>query len=378
MKIGKDYWVAISLLAGAIIGAGMFSLPFVFQSSGLTSGFFYLILITVIYAIVHLMYADVILRTKERHRFVGYANVYLGQNLFWLTVAMTVVEMIFVLAIYLVLSQSFVGLIVPSSGNLTQLLVFWLIGSVAIFASLRRLAFLESLITIGMVLIIIVIFILAWFNYTDLPDNLWKINFSNILFPLAPILFSLSGRVAIPILIDFAKLKGRKPSFIKRSVIWGIVIPAIIYGLFAIGIIMLSGSASVDAVSGLIGKTSPTILMIVGFLGLLSIFSSYILIGSDIKETLRYDLQMPGWLRLLIVVGSPVFLYFIGFQGLIGLIGIVGGIFLTIEGIMMVVIWLRADKILSEPSQLIGAFSRSMTWVLILVFAVTFVYEIIK
>jgi hypothetical protein len=356
----------------------MFSLPFVFKQAGLGAGFFYMSIAALIYVFIHLMYADVIVRTKESHRFVGYAKTYLGPKMFWPAVLMTVVEMIFVLAIYLVLSQSFADLVYSGGDGLNKILIFWLLGSSAIFLSLKRMALLEFLVTSGMALIIVVIFYLSFGNLGGLPSASWLPDLPNILLPLAPILFALAGRMAIPSLVEFSRSRGRSKLFIKRSIIWGTLLPVIIYVLFVASIIALSLNVSPDAVSGLVGNVPVVILSVIGVVGLLSLFSSYILAGLNVADIMRHDLIMPRWLRTSLVVGGPLFIYLIGFQSFIGLVGLVGGVFLAFEGTFIVLMWLKANKTLAEPPQLLKPIGPLIKSALFLVFAVAIVYEIIK
>ena len=58
----KNFIVAIALLAGTIIGAGIFSLPYVFKVVGFWVGVLCLVLFTGVYTVIHLMYAAVIKR----------------------------------------------------------------------------------------------------------------------------------------------------------------------------------------------------------------------------------------------------------------------------------------------------------------------------
>ena len=147
-----------SLLAGTIIGAGIFALPYIFNKAGLMTGLFYLLIFSAVFALIHLLYADIIVRTRENRRFFGYAEIYLGNSGKWLAVLMTVVGMIFVLTVYLVLSVSFFNLLFPAFPDVYKILIFWLLGSLAIFWGVGRLAISEFLIVIGMVAIILAIF----------------------------------------------------------------------------------------------------------------------------------------------------------------------------------------------------------------------------
>src|SRR3989338_4732142 len=366
------------ILAGTIIGAGIFSLPFVFQTAGLSLGFIYLALASVVYIFLHLMYADVIIRTSESHRFVGYAKIYLGSRAFWLSILMTVVEMIFVMTIYLTLSQSFSNLVTTFGSNLEKLLIFWFLGSAAVFMSLRRIALLEFLIVGGILLIISLIFVLGLNNFLNLPAADFFPNFSMIFLPLAPLLFSLSGRVAIPALVDYLKDKPDAVRLVKKSVIFGTLAPAVLYGLFVVGVLGLSSNVSEDAVSGLIGQAPGWILLAVGILGLLSLWSSYIVVGLDINKSLVYDFKLPVWLRFLLVVMAPLLLYLSGFQSFIGLVSFVGGVFLSLEGIFIICMWLKANKVLVKPPVLLKKANIVVIGFLFLILAAALSYEIMK
>jgi len=368
----RNYLLSASLLAGTIIGAGIFSLPFVFKSVGFNISLIYLLAAVIASILVYLMYADIILRTEGDHRFVGYARIYLGRGASWFSVLITIVEMIFVMTIYLILSVSFISLLTEIGTGFEKLLIFWFLGSVAVFFTLKRIALLEFLITGGIIAIIGLIFTLGLSNITNisLPD--FSFESGNLLFPLSLILFSLSGRVAIPTLIKYSR------NNIKKSIITGVLVPAIIYVLFIIGILALSGQVSEDAVTGLIGVVPTRVLWLVGILGILSLLSSYITIGVDVRRSLALDLKMPLWLRFLIIVGGPLGIYFVGFNSFIGLVSLVGGVFLALEAFFIIFMWLRANKIAARPPILLKKVSPATLSFLFIIFSTVLIYEIIK
>jgi len=378
-KIYKNFLLPTGLLSGTIIGAGVFALPYVFKAAGLALGLFYLILGGLVYSFIHLLYADIIVRTPGEHRFVGYVERYLGAGFKWLAVLMSVLEMIFVMAIYLVLSVSFANLVL-SGFSIYKVLTFWILGSLAIFLSLKKLAFIEFLIAWGMIFIIALIFVLGLGHWPRLASQLWLPNFSYALFPLAPILFALGGRVAIPSVVKYFHLPGvgHKHSLIKRTVIVGTLIPAIVYGLFVFGILGLTDNVTEDAVTGLVGAVSPALLAVMGILGLLALWSSYIVVGLDVNQVLLYDLKIARLLRLALVVAAPLALYFLSSQDFLGLISFVGGIFLGLEGIFIGAVWLRAKKLAPREPALISKNIFLMIGVAFLVFAAALVRELTK
>lgn len=340
MMMSRGFLLPVSLLSGTIIGAGVFSLPYVFKSAGLLTGFFYLTLATVVYICVYQMYADIIEKTPGDHRFVGYARIYLGQIWSWLAVLMAVVEMLLVLTIYLILSQSFGNLLTGFGFGMETLIIFWLIGSIWIFIGVRRLAISQLFVTGGFVAIILLILFLGLPHlFTNLSNVKFLPNWQNWLLPFAPLLFSLSGRQAIPEMFRVSN-----PGSVKKAIVWGTIIPAVSYAFFAVSILALSPVTSQDAVMGLIGYVPAWVLIAIGIIGVLAILSSYATIGLDVYETLELDLKFSWWLRFAIVVFTPLALYFAGLNNFLGLISVVGGIFLALEGIFITWMWLKVAK----------------------------------
>jgi amino acid permease len=332
----------VGILAGGIIGAGVFSLPYVVNESGLLLGLGLLLVATITYCIIHLMYADIIVGTPGQHRFVGYIARYLGRRWSYVGVLMAVVEMVCVLTIYLILSISFLKLLWPGVPDMTALLLFWAVGSATMFWKLKRLAFAETLVLVGIVAIMVTLFGAGLGHIEDL-GRISLFESKNILLPLSAIFFALSGRVAIPPLVNLFRSAGQVPRHrVRLAIITGTVIPAVAYAIFIIAVLVLSGTVSQDAVTGIAGLVPGWLMTGVGALGLLTLWSSYILVGLDVSDTLRYDLEVPRWLRLFVVVGAPVMLYLAGFTSFIGLVSFVGGVFLAFEGVFIVLMWRQA------------------------------------
>ncbi|MBN2197913.1 hypothetical protein JW698_01845 [Candidatus Wolfebacteria bacterium] len=365
----KKLFLPASLLAGTIIGAGIFALPFVFHNAGIAVGLFYLGLFTVAFIFIHLMYADTILKTENsenHHRFPGYVRIYLGRIGFWLSILTGIFGIFFTLTIYLVLSISFFNLIFPEISAASALLVFWFLGSMAIFLKIKRVAFSEFLITGGVIAIILVIFSYGM-GYFEKIVSTPLFNINNLLLPYGAILFSLSGRVAIPAIINYFK-KIKQPLInIKKPIILGTLLPSLVYIFFIIGVLGLSGVVSEDAISGIAENIPKGILVLIGIFGLLSLWSSYIVIGIEVKDSLKFDLKFPTFLTGLLVVLLPPLLYFWGFQSFLELVGIAGGVFIALEGIFIVLMWLKTFKL--NPKKLIfSKINFLIIYALILIF----------
>lgn len=337
---------AVGILAGGIIGAGVFSLPYVVSGVGLLAGGGLLFLATASYCYLHLMYADIITGTKGEHRFVGYIHQYLGRPASYAALLIAVVQMIFVLTIYLILSVSFIALVAPALSTEASLVLFWAVSSLTIFIRLKKLALLEMAATIGIAAIILLLLLFGLPQIGSLRGAVASEPLT--LLPLAAIFFALSGRVAIPPLVRFIEQRTHERlhrRLLRCSIVFGTVLPAVVYAAFVVGVLALSGSGvSADAVSGLAGTLPSWFMILVGVLGLLALWSSYILVGLDVYDTLRFDFDLPTWLKLFLVVVTPPLLYFLGFTSFIGLVSFVGGICLAAEGALLLTLWRAARR----------------------------------
>ncbi len=342
-RMYRRFLLPVGILSGAIIGAGVFSLPYVLHPFGTLFAGVYLGVLGLVFAVVHLLYADLALRTPGNLNFVGIARHYLGVPGLWLTLLTGVLQMFFVLLVYLVLAQSFVPLVAHAFSPAAGMLIFWLLGSSAIFLSLRRFAAVECVITAGMVAIFGFIFWLGLSSGGAPFVSSAPFSYGIALLAIGPVLFSLSGRVAVAEVVAY--FRRDSASDIRRSVVFGTLLPAICYFLFVVAVWALSPVVSVDAVSGLRGAVSSGTLVVIGVLGLLSLWSSYIVVGLNVKNILRDDLHFPTWIAGALVVALPPALYALGFTNFLGLIGFIGSTFLAAEGALIIYLWQRANRV---------------------------------
>ncbi|MBI5079158.1 hypothetical protein HZB06_00565 [Candidatus Wolfebacteria bacterium] len=367
-----------SILAATIIGAGAFVIPFVFVQAGLITGLFYLAVFAVAFTLIYLMYADIILRTKEDHRFAGYAEFYLGKSFKWPTILSTIVGMFFILTVYLILSASFINFIWPAAPDIYKIAAFWLVASLAILLKINRLAVSEFLTVIGIVTIVLIAFIYGLKDFEKIFSvPLVAADWHKTFLPYGAILFALAGKTAIPTILGYFRKNNQPFINVKPVIILGVLLPAIVYFIFAVTVINLSGAVSVDAVSGLADYLPSWLTVLFGVLGFIAIWSTYIVIGRDIEKSLIHDVKLSNSLAAAIVFFSPLALYFLGFQNFLELIKTIGGVFVGIEGLLIVLIWEKAVKIspvdngvFKKPHSFIGAF-------LFLIFFIGAIYEII-
>lgn len=355
------------LIASVIIGAGMFALPYAFTHAGFAIGALYLIAFGALTAYLHVIYGKVITGTPEKHRFVGYVRTYLGRKGFGFSIFTTLVGNFFSLTAYLVLSKGFIEMIWSAPAATYIFFVFWVTGAFAIIAGIKRLASFEFLVTLAMCAIMAFIYVLGTgatsFSFSSLP----MIGLNYWFLPYGIVLFSLSGRSAVSSVKEYYEENKFSEKHFSRALVIGTMIPAVLYFLFAVGVFGLSGEGvTVDTVSGL-ATLQPVILAAIGLLGIFALWTSYVLIGIELKEILKFDFSLPEAVDALAATCVPLGLYFIGFTNFMKIVSITGGVFLALEAALLVLVW-----------QKMRGKAFAFGYILIAIFVGGAIYELLK
>ncbi len=313
----------------------MFALPYLFNAAGIFTGVFYLIVAAFVFIVIHLRYSSVIEETSGEHRFPGYARIYLGERGFWLGAIVAGLGLTLVLTAYLALGPVFLRLLIPGLGGSLNLYLFWGVGALATVLSLNRLKNFEFLAVVAMLAIILVLFgfgLEEGGGATELP----LFNPALIFLPYGAVLFALYGRPAISSLKDYFKENNLAFRNLRKAIILGTAAPAAFYLLMVLGVLWLSPQgASPDSLSGLLLAPS-WVVILMGVLGIFALWTSYFLLGLEVKNILRYDFKFPSFLATTTAVTAPLAFYLLGLRNFIELVTVIGGVFLAAESIMVI------------------------------------------
>jgi len=345
----KNQFSASMILAGTILGAAVFSLPYVFVQSGLPVFVFYLIFITIISTCTHLVYGESLLRTKGEHRFVGLAEIYLGP---WAKKLVTVTTFISIggsLLAYLILGGQFIqnfSQIINYPIDLTKaVLIFWFLGSLGVLLGIKLIGLGESIALILIMILVVFFFVLGIPNINF--ANLNYVNYSQIFLPYGILLFALSGGSAVPEIYNYFSRKKLTPQEInfKKPLVWGSIIPAIIYLMFVLGVVGILGlnNISFDIVPQLIEKNY-ILGIATNLLGIFLIITSYFILALSFKNTLKFDLHFKNGLAWFFPLFLPISFYFLGVNNFITIIGFLGAAILGIESLLNFLIHKKAQE----------------------------------
>ncbi|MDO8558185.1 MAG: aromatic amino acid transport family protein [bacterium] len=367
---------ALAVLIGTIVGVGTFGIPYAFSRAGFFIGLGYLGVLSLVVLTLHLIYGEIVLRTHEKHRLIGYAEIYLG------TWGKRVASLLMIFGIFgTLLAYTIVG------GTFSKLLFdhFFVLGigtwSILFFAVMAFFVITDfktgapAEVAMSAVLLTIFVAIIG----RALPD----ISFSNlsmpstfhdIFLPYGVILFSLAGGAAVPELRDILAGDGK----MKRIITIGTLIPALLYALFALSVVGAFGNTTAtDSISSLASRYGSWMSIAGGLVGILTVATSFIVMGLVLKHAFIYDLKMRRSVAILTVLTVPLVLFAVSTHDFVKVISFVGGVLGGVEGVLL----LKLHRAARAKGQRQPEYSLRMPlgvyYVLGTVFAAGIVYEIV-
>jgi len=327
------------------VGAGIFGLPYVISKSGFLPAVFYFLLIGGAVMVLHLLFGEVCLRTNEKHRLIGYSQMYLGKAGKMLVVVSTLFGFIGVLLVYIILGGRFLAIALTpffSVSDTTASFVFWIVLSFFVLQGIQLIAKAEFFMNLLLLLFGAIIFAFAFPHIQS--SNFTLIDSTHIFLPYGVILFSLLGWSAVPEIADLFKKKKDKQN-LDNVIVWTFAIVIIFYLAFSFIIVGVSGQdTSPNTLDGLVPFLGQNIVVVGSLFGLVALASSFLILGNYLKNSLRYDFKLPYSVSVSIAIFIPFLVYFAGIRDVIAVMGILGAVLGAIEGIIIILIFKKAKS----------------------------------
>ena len=343
---------AIAVLIGTIIGAGVFTLPYVAVHSGLAITLIWLIIVSFIIIYLHLAFGEIVLRTKKEFCLPGYVGHYLNSSAEKLILLTTFFTFSFSLLIYLLLGSQFLKVILNSvwtsfsfpQGLLVVLL--WLVLSLVVLSKSKRLSRINFYLSFALLFVFFIIIIFALPHFKTGNINLF--NFTNHwgwLIPYGVLFFALNGMVAIPEAAKVLEIKEGNKKKLKKVIIIGTLIPILCYLIFILAVVGASGSfTTLETIEGLKGILGNSIILLGAILGFLAVSTSYLIFASYIKNSFINDFKWSRFISYFLVIVGPLLLYCLRLENLVKLISFIGGMLGGLEGIMLILVLRKAKE----------------------------------
>lgn len=371
----KKFWHAVAVLVGTMVGVGIYGIPFVFAKTGFWVGTAWLVGLTLAVGLFNLLFAELTLVTQGTHELVGYANIWLGGWGRRLMTLFTVLGGYGALLAYVIVVGEFIHNILSQYVGVDPQLysILFAVGwSLFWFARLKTVAAVE-LVLAG--LYITTVALLGVFSAPHIAfSNLggWTPEFWYL--PYGVVLFALSGLTAIP--LQRRLLTGREQQMMP-AIITAMAIVALLYFAFAFIIVGISGDiTSPDAISGLFDILRTPAVVIGSILGILTISTSYLMMGTALFDTFRTDYRLRAGFAWLLTGVPPVLFFLSGLRNFIDVIGLVGAVAVGAEGVLLLIAYLRARRIHLRHPEFRIRVPVIAAWLLMLLFTVGGLYEI--
>jgi amino acid permease len=336
---------AFGIILGLMFGAGVFALPFAFAQGGVFWGIFHLVIAALLTLFVLFLYAEVTYAIKGRHRFVGYISLILGKGYKKFAFAMNLVVYYAVLLAYGVLGGIFVSNFFGGSYAFEAALIFFATGALLAALKLSKVAFINFYLTIPLVAFVFYLFLNSW-HFIDLSNfslglNKFSLYDSAWFLPYGIWLFALAAQAAIPEAHDVffpAPLR----SF-KKVILVSILLAVVSYCLFVAGILGVSGEKTTqDALAGILSILGNKVLLVGSLIGILAVFTSFLAMAVDLRDSFRYDFGFSKAVAWFLVVLPPVVFFLLGFQNFTKILSLAGSLGFAFTGTFII---LMARKI---------------------------------
>ena len=357
--------LAIATISGTTIGVGFFSLPYVASRVGFWAMLGYFFVVGFMVLVIHMMFGDLALKTPDFLRLPGYAGVYLGKWGKSIALITIILGFFGTLLVYIIVGGEFLTFLLSPILGGTKILytaIYFLTGACLIFIGIGAISKIElgGLIIRILVLLFILIKGAAFFKIKNLFPDIEKIDF---FLPYGPLLFSLWGVAMIP---EVEEMLGDNKNLLKKIIPAATLIPLIIYILFVILVVGISGQGtSAEAIIGLKNYFGNTIVIIGGIFGVVCTFTAFIALGLALLKVFWYDLKISKNASWAITCFVPFALFVIGFRDFIKTIGLVGGVMLGIDGVLILLMYMKVHP------------KKIYVYPLILIFLAGIIYEII-
>jgi amino acid permease len=344
---------AIFLLTGTIIGAGIFALPFALVSSGVLVGTLGLLLLTAVTVALNLLYAQIIVRTPDDRQLAGYAHFWLGKKGKVLAALAILFSSYGALFAYVVLGGQFMALSLGRPPGFLYPLFFYFFGALLVLRGLKSVSFAEKYLTPLLIALAVGI---PLFGFGFIRRENLMVEPSNRLEFYGPVLFALAGMGVIP---EVEEVLRKKRELLPRAIIIGTILPALVYLIFSLGVVGISGATTTaDTLTGLL-VWSPTIVRFGAVLGVLTTFTSFISLANVTKEVYYRDLGQPREAALLWSL-APVFLaVWVAPAWFLRIISVTGSLAIGLAGIIICLIAQRAISL--------AAVKKLLVWLIVAV-----------
>lgn len=169
--------------------------------------------------------------------------------------------------------------------------------------------------------------------------NLTGFSFENVLLPYGVLLFAMLGTPVIP---EAHAMMQKCRKWTKRAIIIGTMIPAVVYALFTIGIVGISGEKTTEVATVGAAEMVNGGSIVFHLFAVLAMASSFVALAFALKDTFRLDLKRTNVEAWMLTLSVPLVLLWLGVSSFTATLELAGAFAGGIAGICIVLMHRRA------------------------------------
>lgn len=327
---------ASAILIGTAIGAGILGLPYALKDN-IRYGFLVLFVIAIVMIITNTMLSHLMYNSKQKHQLAGYVGEQLGQK------GKLLMTIVFSISMY--------GAILAYLSGIAQIL--FIITGISIFLWYGLLTFIVLVITykginylknselfLTSLLLLFVLFIsfysLKSNSFSNLNFNDYKINIFSM---LGITLFAFMNTITVPELNEVFKFNKNYLKNMFFAILIGSLIPLVVYGIFAYGIIGVNALTFDIATLSLIDLFGAKMGLFANSIAIFSMFTSYIAMSYGVFQMYFYDYDLNKNESLFFTIFVPfvlIFLLYYSRYSFVDILDFTGNVAGTFQGLLIV------------------------------------------
>lgn len=358
---------SIQAFIGAVIGVGIFGLPYVFGQAGVAIGLIHIIVIGLVNFILLATYADIVMNIPGHRRLTGIVDTFLGRHWGLFATVLFFASTWGAMIAYIIIGGEFLEILLQPLVALSitgAQLLFFLVSAILLIGGLGFISRIQG-VFIALLLLAVVVIAIGAVPHVEI-DHLQYINHAHWFAPFGVVLFAFGGLAVIPEMADMLGPKNRHK--LRRAIGIGMGVVGLIYTVFASVIVGVTGDATTsDAIVGLGPVVGDWVLYLGAAIGLIAVFTSFLILGISLMDTLVYDYKQRYMLSWAIVVAVPLIVFLLGARDFIDVIGFTGAVLVGLLGLVMLYTYVKAKAHICAPKRCL-AIPHWLLWICGLVF----------
>lgn len=373
-KDTKEFWQAAAALTGAIVGVGIFGVPYAISRVGVLPALAFFLLLGGIQQLQHLYLTEAAIACPDPLRLPGLVTRYVGRNARWIAAVANICGLWVGLVAYVIVGGQFLQVLLGPfvGGSVFMYQVGWgLAAAVVVYFSLKLISKLGLVTVSALIIAFVLVFIrtIPAIRAVNLP----LFDVKDVFLPYGVFLFSLSGYPAILEMEDI--LEGKHERY-RKAVVLGGLVGLVLTVAFGFAVYGVTGAATTeDAVSGLKNVLGDNIATLAALLGFLAIMNCFIRVGVNLRHTLQYDFKfrrLPAW---LMTVGVPFAVFLLSSKSFVAMISFSGAVFGGITAITIALLYISVTRQKLVKDKALG-WPISLAYLSIAILAVGAVIEV--